>query len=128
MYCRKCGVQIPDDSRFCVQCGTALNAQETGNPPQGNAAGIRKHKVTVFRESQIYLVNPPVNISINNQKRSSVDNGGTAVFELDEGHYVFTFSLSFRSRKVELDVTRDMQINLKWDRLTGALKTDVIYT
>ena len=26
MYCRFCGAQIPDDSRFCENCGSQLGA------------------------------------------------------------------------------------------------------
>ena len=29
MYCPQCGAEIPDDSRFCEQCGRQLNPQST---------------------------------------------------------------------------------------------------
>ncbi len=34
MFCRRCGAQIPEDSSFCVRCGTpALSTETPGNPP-----------------------------------------------------------------------------------------------
>ena len=34
MFCRRCGAQIPEDSSFCVRCGTPTLSTETpGNPP-----------------------------------------------------------------------------------------------
>ena len=32
MFCRKCGKELPDDSAFCVACGTAVNAEPAEQP------------------------------------------------------------------------------------------------
>ena len=31
MYCRNCGTRIPDDSKFCNACGTAINGSPSSN-------------------------------------------------------------------------------------------------
>ena len=33
MFCPKCGNQMPNDSRFCSQCGSAVNPQPTSQQP-----------------------------------------------------------------------------------------------
>lgn len=119
MFCSNCGTQLSDESLFCSKCG---------KPTQVNVNVLEKstkYKVTIFRESQIYLVNPPVNISINNKMSRSIENGGTMELELEEGQYKFEFSMSFRKKAIDLEVNKDIQITVKWSRLTGALIIDV---
>ena len=33
MFCSKCGNQMPNDSRFCSQCGSAVNPQPASQQP-----------------------------------------------------------------------------------------------
>jgi hypothetical protein len=33
MYCAKCGNQMPNDSRFCPQCGSCVNAEPAPQQP-----------------------------------------------------------------------------------------------
>lgn len=33
MFCQTCGTQMPDDSRFCRVCGTALFQRQSDPPP-----------------------------------------------------------------------------------------------
>jgi len=28
MFCKKCGNEIPDNSKFCVKCGTTINSNQ----------------------------------------------------------------------------------------------------
>ena len=119
MFCSNCGTQLSDESLFCSKCGKP--AKENGNIFENST----KHKVTIFRESQMYLVNPPVNISINNKMNRSIENGGTMELELEEGQYKFEFSMSFRKKAIDLKVNKDIQLTVKWSKLTGALVIDV---
>ena len=43
MFCRKCGIQIEDDSAFCRRCGTAQGDQEP--PPVLVEMTPKTHKV-----------------------------------------------------------------------------------
>ncbi|MDD4984606.1 MAG: TM2 domain-containing protein [Dehalococcoidales bacterium] len=38
MYCRKCGNKVPDNSRFCDECGTAVNANLSSSAPVATPA------------------------------------------------------------------------------------------
>lgn len=119
MFCSNCGSQLSDESLFCSKCG---------KPTKNNIHTLEsstKHKVTIFRESQIYLVNPPVNISINNKMDRSIENGGSVELELEEGRYKFEFSMSFRKKTIDVNVNKDIQLTVKWNRFTGALVVDV---
>ena len=33
MFCRKCGSEIPDGSKFCIKCGAMTTAQNGSVPP-----------------------------------------------------------------------------------------------
>lgn len=119
--CPECGKQISDKVKACPHCGYPFEEQQTSP----NDSAIKKHKVTIFRESQMYLLNPPINISINGVKRLSIANGQTLEIDLEEGDYTFEFSCSFRSREINLKLLADTQITLKWNRFTGALMANV---
>ncbi len=122
MFCRFCGTELSENSLFCNKCGMKTNENSNRNIPTREK---RKHKVTIFRESQMFLLNPPVNISINNVKNLSINNGGTVELDLDEGNYSFEFSCSLRKRKVDVFLEKDILITLKWNRITGSLNADV---
>lgn len=44
MFCRHCGKGIPEDSRFCPNCGTKINSVETVKPPKTREKQVQKAK------------------------------------------------------------------------------------
>ena len=38
MFCKNCGAQLPDDSKFCTTCGTNLADAPAAQPVQQPAA------------------------------------------------------------------------------------------
>jgi hypothetical protein len=48
MFCRKCGILIPDDSVFCTRCGTPVQGGSSSGG-EGSAAPPREY-AEVFRE------------------------------------------------------------------------------
>lgn len=113
MYCHHCGERLPDNSNFCSKCGTPTNEKSKND---------NKHKVTVFHVSQAYLLNPPINITVDERISSSVENGGTKEFFLDAGTHTFLFSSGLRKASLDVDLKQDVQITLQWNRITGSLK------
>ena len=122
VFCNYCGSENTNGAKFCSECGkpvTFVNEQ-----PLANQTNNKVHKLTIFRESQVYLINPPVNVSINNNKKLSINNGESVELELDEGNYEIVFSLHFRKKTINLKLNKDININLKWNRITGALEIE----
>lgn len=122
MFCNYCGANNPDNSNFCSHCGKRLSTQA---PEITVSTEASMHTVEIFRESQMFLINPPINISIDGKKNLSIANGETLNLQLEEGQHEFVFSLSFRKRTVSIGLVKDVHINLKWNRTTGALEASV---
>ena len=121
MFCRKCGNQIPDDSLFCQFCGTAT-AQDAA-PNSGNTD--KKYTLTFDRQSQIYVLNPPVKITIDESIRLTVENGHCESVELAPGQHKISLQSSVRSTMLDIDLQRNSVVEISWNRLTGKLVTKV---
>lgn len=86
------------------------------------------YTVEIFRESQMFLLNPPINLSISGiseTKKLSISNGETIIIQLLAGTYEFTFSQSMRKRILTIDLHDDIHIDVKWNRVTGSLIAEV---
>lgn len=53
MFCRFCGVKIPEDSRFCPQCGAKLAPPSTEASPSAPSSGVQT-KVFSFPPKTTY--------------------------------------------------------------------------
>ena len=120
MFCNSCGHKNPDNSNFCSKCGQPLNCAEDQATP-----GNQMYTVTIFRESQTYVINPPININIDDSEHYSVENGGNLKVDLAEGKHNILFYQSLRKKNVTLDLQSDTSITLKWNRITGAIEAAV---
>lgn len=122
MFCNYCGAPNPDDGKFCSQCGKPLSPMKSSEP---QFSSTPMHTIEIFRESQTFLINPPINVSVNGRNNFSVANGETRKIELAEGNYEFVFSQSMRKRIVNINLDRDIFIKLKWNRITGSIEVNV---
>jgi len=53
MFCEKCGTQIPDDNKFCTNCGAVIG-QETGAAAAAPAAvAVAKKSITINKKTMI---------------------------------------------------------------------------
>lgn len=118
MYCFKCGAQIPDESVFCSKCGAKI--QSTAVP------ATQTYVLTFDRASQLYAINPPIKIVIDNSVRLSIDNGKTEQVEMAPGRHKVELSGSFRTAKVDVDLQRDTLIKISFSRLSGKLIAEVV--
>lgn len=41
MFCRNCGAEVPDGSRFCPECGSGLSGSPVYVSPQNQTQGVR---------------------------------------------------------------------------------------
>ena len=127
MYCNKCGALNPDGSAFCSTCGAKLIP-----PSQYNASSIHRqpqsswtHTVTIYRESQLFLINPPMNILIDGHDHRSIGNGETLSLDLPAGPHSIQFYMGARRRDLDITLINDIVISVKWSRGTGAIKAEL---
>ena len=76
----------------------------------------------------MFLVNPPINLSIvgdSTAKKISIANGETVKLHLSPTTYEFTFSQSMRKRTLVVDLQSDIHIDVKWNRITGAIEASI---
>lgn len=114
MFCGQCGYENNNDSKFCSKCGKPI-----GQSPQDDT----NYNVNIFRESQLYLVNPPMNVVIDGKQRMAIENGGTINIKLSEGKHTIMFSQALRKRSIDVDLNNDISIIVKFNRLTGSIET-----
>ncbi|GEM_PF-1828871 len=122
MFCNYCGFENPNNALFCSKCGKNISNDNSKNDENINK---KIFNITIFRESQLYIINPAINISIGNNNRFSIENGETIKVPLEQGHYEIIFSQSLRKKILNIDLQKDIHIILKWNRLSGAIQTDI---
>lgn len=120
MFCNYCGKSNPDDSKFCSGCGKIIVGDS-----EPVICEEQMHTVDIFRDSQAYLINPPINILIDNETRCSIANGASLQLKLQGGEHSITFSQSARKKTIKFDLTKDTSIRVKWNRITGAIETSI---
>ena len=77
MKCTKCNQMIPDESIFCLYCGTRVKNE----PVRQNA---KSRKVTIERASSFVGCAAVYQIICDGQVIASIRNGETKIFEIDE--------------------------------------------
>ena len=122
MFCNYCGAQVPDDSIFCNKCGKRL-VLESHIKSKTNM-----HTVKITRESQAFLVNPSVNISINGKEYLSIEDGKTIDLQLEEGKYEFIFyqSIKKKDKVISISLDEDIHIYVRWNRLWERIEAFLI--
>lgn len=121
MFCNFCGTENPDNSNFCLQCGKRISATS-----DKSEADTQKYNVEIFRESQMFLLNPPVNIAVDGVQNRSIANGETITLQLDSGEHTLLFSQSIRKKSVSIKLVKDIRIVVKWNRLIGKLEAKIL--
>ena len=114
MFCNKCGTELVPGAAFCLKCG---------QPVAPTAEGVSAHAfvVTFIRESQWFAVNPGVKIVVDDQNEYRIDNGQTLRIPMTPGTHNVVFKCGIRNKIIDLDVQRDLELHLKWNRVTGSL-------
>lgn len=118
MFCNNCGKENPNDSKFCSNCGKNIISDI-------DIDNSKMHTIEIFRESQLFLINPAVNVAVNGVNKLSIANGENVKLKLEEGKYEITFTMSLRKKVVQIDLKKDTHIDLKWNRFTGSMVVNV---
>jgi len=55
MYCKECGNQIADDSKFCPSCGKSQGKEAVSNPETSNAGlSELKDEIKKLKQEEFY--------------------------------------------------------------------------
>jgi TM2 domain-containing membrane protein YozV len=55
MYCKECGHQIADDSKFCASCGKPQDREVVSNPEKSNTGLLElKDEIKKLRQEELY--------------------------------------------------------------------------
>lgn len=121
MFCYKCGKEIQDNSMFCSFCGAKL---PTGNTVESVPAP-ETVTLTIDRASQVYLINPPVKVVIDEKIRLSVENGRSEQVQLTPGAHHVELSASMRKTVVDLELQKDSVLTIGFNRLSGKIMAEI---
>lgn len=84
-----------------------------------------EYTLTIKRENQFFVVNPPINLVItgnNYQQQFAIENGQVLPIRLPEGQYNLKFSGSIRTEECFLLMNKDTYFRLAWNRFSGKLE------
>lgn len=122
MFCNKCGSELVPGAAFCLKCGQPVApAPASGGEAAAPQTPQARHTVTFIRASQWYAVNPDVKIIIDDRDEYRIGNGQTLRIPMTPGTHSVVFKCGIRNKIIDLTVTQDLELHLKWNRLTGSL-------
>lgn len=108
--CPECGKEISDKAATCPNCGMPLRREDRGT-----------YDVIITREKQWFLVNPKIKITVDAADEYSIENNSSITIPLTTGTHTILFSSGIRKTQTNIDVTENMNINVKFNRATGEI-------
>lgn len=123
MFCPNCGEQVAEDANYCPQCGQELQhiPEQTEEAPDSGMFTL-----TVARPYQFYAVNPAIDISIDGDMKCLIQNDSTVDIPISAGPHTILFCWGPRKKKVSVDISDNVAIEVKWGRASGAIKADFV--
>lgn len=94
MYCYKCGTEIPDNSEFCMKCGTRLSLT-----PDSTTAQCSENAETFSK---------------------SLDSGVTSKITVTDG--ILTYKIAFITQKIQLDEITEFEFTRGTALVNGVIK------
>lgn len=116
MFCTKCGASLPADAKFCIQCGQPITEQKTAQPFPNQLCTL-----TIVRANQWFAINPAIKIAIDGSASYEIKNGASLTIPVSMGVHNVAFSCSIRNKIVDVNVTGNMTLHVKFNRLTGGI-------
>lgn len=110
IQCPECGKEISNKAPACPNCGMPLRREDRGT-----------YDVIVTRENQWFLINPAATIIVDRVDKYELKNGSSVKIPLSTGEHTLLFSLGPRKTEANINVTEDMKINMKMNRVTGEI-------
>ena len=79
------------------------------------------YDIVITREKQWFLINPKMKITIDSSDEYFIENNSSITVPLTTGTHTLLFSLGIRKTQTNIDVTENMNINVKLSRATGEI-------
>ena len=108
--CPECGKEISDKATACPNCGMPLRREDRGT-----------YDVVITREKQWFLVNPKIKVTVDAADEYFIENDSSISIPLTTGVHTLLFSSSIRKTQTNIDVTENMNINVKFNRVSGEI-------
>lgn len=109
-FCKYCGSQLAEHDEICMSCGCSV---------------VIKHILTLKRENQFFIVNPPIKIDIYGKDCNQyveINNGQILSVELKTGTYKIKASSGTRQSECDVNLNQDRIIRIAWNRFNGKLE------
>lgn len=108
--CPECGQEISDKALACPHCGMPLRAQDRGT-----------YDVTFRLKKYFALAQRSVKVLVDNTETYKVNGGEDFSVPMTTGHHDLVLSAPLQKLNVSFDLTDDLTIDIKFNRLTGAI-------
>lgn len=117
MFCMKCGFELLENAKFCTKCGepTDVRQSELRN-------SYSMYTLKVVRAKQWFLINPSIKITVDGCDDYEVKSGESVNIPIKAGGHNIAFSSSFSNKIVDMNVTGNMVLNIKFNRITGSIE------
>ena len=126
--CPNCGAKLPTTSEngmyTCEYCGQSVRINDSGGLVVPTDKGASKATLTFAYDASHYAVVPDMNIIVKD-KKFTIKNHKKLDLVVDKGEYDFKFRSSIRRKKLHLNVDKDIQLQIGWNRLTGKIVVEI---
>lgn len=120
MFCIYCGTEIPDHSKFCLECGKPVPTKIQLIKAEPPAEEILKKQVSIYWPEGYMPCNSCtiIDIRIDGQPVSSVLYGQSMAYSIPVGEHQFIFSVGINPYRYvfNLDIQNHTIITLKFDQ------------
>ena len=113
MFCTNCGKQFAGN--FCPACGT---------PSGGNADATAQEqfiRINITTARQNFLLAATVTVLLNGAEVAWVGEGQSVSVSAPSGNNTLQFRANLRKKTLTFVSTKDVDVTIKWNRITGAL-------
>lgn len=122
MFCKKCGKEISDSSKYCPNCGQKVN--DVVSDTNGEQKNV---KLVLHRRKSCYGAAVSIKVFIDGNLVGSVKSNGTATVNVAPGNHEIVFDMWTATNKEILTVPADCstvyaEFSIKIGLLTNKVK------